>query len=149
MLFSILNQCRPLLLVSVSIGTLVATGACTGLAVGPEAKAQIPVPASRDSAYVRARRAQAEIFTLDMVDSSGGRIAGTRYPSAQAKQNSGASCRVTLSLGIQGDAQQANITTTSRWVAPRQMSEQASQACEQERAQVLERITQTIVPPAK
>ena len=151
MLSPTLNKCRrPLLLASVSIWALIATSACTGLAAGPEAKAQLPVPASRDSAYVRARRAvQAETFTLDMVDSSGGRLAGTRYPSANAKLGSGAACRVTVMMGIQGDAQQANITTTSRWVAPTRMSEQASQVCEQERAQVLERITQTVVPPAK
>lgn len=151
MLSPTLNQCRrPLLLVSVSIWTLVATSACTGLAAGPDAKAQLPVPASRDSAYVRARRAlQAETFTLDIVDSSGGRLTGTRYPSANAKLGSGAACRVTLMLGIQGDAQQANITTTSRWIAPTQMSAQAPEVCEQERAEVLERITQTVVPLAK
>lgn len=144
------NKCRRPLLVSASIWTLIASSACTGLAAGPESKAQMPVPASRDSAYVRARRAvQAEIFTMDVVDSSGGRLVGTRYPSNNAKLGSGAACRVKLTLNIQGDAQKADLTATSRWVAPTQMSSQASQVCEQERAQVLERITQTVVPPGK
>src|SRR5678815_596268 len=97
MLFPTFSQCRPLLLIS----TLVGTSACAGLTAGPEAKAQLSVPASRDSAYVRARRAvQAETFTLDMVDSSGGRLAGTRYPSTNAKLGSGAACRVTLMLSL-------------------------------------------------
>ena len=145
---STLNQCRrPLLGASVVIWAVMATSACTGLAAGPESKAQVPVPASRDSAFVRARRAvQAETFTLDKVDSSGGQLVGTRYPSANAKVGSAAACRITLMLGIQGDAQQANVTTTSRWVAPTRMSAEAPKVCEQERAQVLERITQTVAP---
>jgi hypothetical protein len=145
------NTCRrPLLLVSASIWTLIVASACTGLAAGPESKAQLPVPASRDSAYVRARRAlQAETFTMDVVDSSGGRLAGTRYPSNNAKLGSGAACRVKLMLNVQGDAQKADVTTISQWVASTQMSSQASQVCEQERAQVVERIGQTVVPPGK
>jgi hypothetical protein len=37
---------------------LVVIGACTGRVAGPERSEVTPVPASRDSAYVRARRAQ-------------------------------------------------------------------------------------------
>jgi hypothetical protein len=124
------------------------TSACTGLAAGPESSTQTPVPASRDSAYVRAHRAVvAEAFTLDVVDSSGGRLVGTRFPSSSAQLGSAASCRVRLALAIGGNEQQAEIGATSRWLAPEGMSDKAPQVCEQERADVLERIAQTVAPP--
>jgi hypothetical protein len=126
-----------------------ATG-CTGLVAGPEANAVAPVAASRDSAYVRARRAvQAEAFTVDIADSLGGRLTGTRYTSSNAKIGSSAACRVLLRLRIQGDNQQAQVATTSRWLAPEPMEEQAATVCEKERGDVLTRVAQTIEPPAQ
>jgi hypothetical protein len=128
--------------------TVGATGACTGLTAGPDSSAQTPVPVSRDSAYTRARRAvTAESFTLDVVDSSGGRLIGTRFPSSSAKLGSAGACRIMLALAIEGNATQSEVGTTSRWLAPAAMSDKAPQVCEQERVQVLERIAQTVAPP--
>src|ERR687890_149728 len=77
--------------------------ACTGLTAGPEVSAVTPVPVSKDSAWVRTKRAlTAEVFTLDVQDSLGGRITAMRYPSATAKAGTAASCRVQLSLGLDG-----------------------------------------------
>src|SRR5215207_10113435 len=98
---------------------VLSTGACTGLVAGPETASVTPVPASRDSAYVRARRAlQGEAFTLDLVDSAGGRLTGSRWPSASAQQGSSAACHVSIALRIEGDATRSEVTSTSRWVAP-------------------------------
>ena len=128
-------------------GYLAANG-CTGLAAGPEASAQTPVPVSQDSAWARARRAlSSEAFTLDVVDSSGGRLIGTRYPSAGAKQGTQPACSMTLALGIRGDAEQAELSSTSRWIASEKMADKAPEVCERERTQVLERIASTIAPP--
>jgi hypothetical protein len=130
---------------------IVASGtvACTGLVAGPERTSVTPVPASRDSAYVRARRAlQGESFTLDMVDSAGGVLTGTRWPSASAQQGTSAACHVTAALSIDGDESHSRVSSTSRWVAPRGMSDKAPDVCEQERVQVLERTVQVLVPPA-
>ena len=122
-------------------------GSCTGLAAGPETSSVTPVPASRDSAYVRARRAlQGESFTLDVVDSAGGRLTGTRWPSASAQQGTAPACHVTLALQIRGDATRSEVASTSRWVAPRTMSDKAPTVCEEERAGVLERANQVLVP---
>jgi hypothetical protein len=88
----------------------------------------------------------AESFTMDVTDSLGGRLVGTRYPSSNAQLSSGAACRVRLEVGIQGDTQQADVSTTSRWVAPSKMLDKAPQVCEQERADVLQRISQTVAP---
>jgi hypothetical protein len=135
------------LLAIATAGPLAATG-CTGLAVGPEASAQTPVPVSRDSAWVRARRAlTTEAFTVDVVDSTGGRLIGTRYASANAKLGTQPACRMTLALGIRGDAQQSELSSTSRWVASEKMADKAPEVCERERAQVLERIASTVAPP--
>jgi hypothetical protein len=124
--------------------------ACTGLVAGPEATAIAPVTASRDSAYVRARRAvQAEAFTVDIVDSLGGHITGIRYPSSNAQIGSSAACRVRLVLQVRGDSARAQVATTSSWLAPEPMAEQAPTVCEKERAEVLTRVTQTIEPPAQ
>ena len=127
---------------------LLALGGCTGLVAGPESQASTPVPASRDSAYVRARRAlAAESFTLDVTDSSGGRLTGTRWPSSSAKQGSSAACHMTLALQIQGDNSSSEVKSTSRWVAPATMSDKAPTVCEQERTQVLERTALVLNPP--
>ena len=135
------------LLAIATAGPLAATG-CTGLAAGPEASAQTPVPVSRDSAWVRARRAlTTEAFTVDVVDSTGGRLIGTRYASANTKLGTQPACRMTLALGIRGDAQQSELSSTSRWVASEKMADKAPEVCERERTQVLERIATTVAPP--
>ncbi len=126
---------------------LLAAPACTGLTAGPEVRAASPVPASRDSAYARVRRAlTAETFTLDVVDSLGGHITGTRFPSANSKVGSAQSCRVALALDVRGSADSAELASTSRWLAPEPMAESAPKVCEQERADVLERIQLTVAP---
>jgi len=122
--------------------------ACTGLVAGPEASAIAPVTASRDSAYARARRAvQAESFTLDIADSLGGRLTGTRYASSNAQIGSAAACRVRLELEITGDKGRAQVASASQWLAPEPMIEQAPKVCEKERTEVLARVTETIEPP--
>lgn len=127
---------------------LLCTGACTGLVAGPESSSVTPVPASRDSAYVRARRAlQGESFTMDVVDSAGGRLVGIRWPSASAQQGTSTACHVSLALEIKGDATRSEVASTSRWIAPGGMSDKAPTVCEQERTQVLERTNQALVPP--
>ncbi len=134
-------QPYPLLL------TLLASAGCTGLVAGPEASAVTPVSTSRDSAYVRARRAaQAEAFTIDLADSAEGRIIGTRYPDPKARLATAESCRVLLALQIEGDGQGAQVATTSRWIAPNQMESRAPEVCEQARTDVLARMAQTIEP---
>jgi hypothetical protein len=123
-------------------------GACTGLVAGPETSSVTPVPASRDSAYVRARRAlTGESFTMDVVDSTGGHLSGTRWPSSSAKQGTSTACHVTVALDIKGDATRSEVTSVSRWVAPGGMADKAPQVCEEERTQVLERTAQVLVPP--
>ena len=122
-------------------------GACSGLVAGPESRSVTPIPASRDSAYVRGRRAlQGESFTLDVVDSAGGRLTGTRWPSASARQATSSACHVSIALQIQGDDQRSEVTSISRWVAPGGMSDQAPKVCEEERSQVLDRTAQVLVP---
>jgi hypothetical protein len=121
---------------------------CTGLVAGPEVKASTPVPASRDSAYARTRRAlQAESFTLDVVDSSGGHLTGTRYPSGDAKLGTASQCRVAVALEVQGTGGQAAVASSSRWIAPGAMADKATTLCEQERSDVLDRMAQVLVPP--
>jgi hypothetical protein len=120
---------------------------CTGLVAGPGVKASTPVPASRDSAYARTRRAlQAESFTMDVVDSSRGHLTGTRYPSADARLGTSAKCRVAVALDVRGSEQQAVVASTSRWIAPDAMMDKASQVCEEERTDVLERMNEVLVP---
>lgn len=132
-------------------GGLLALGAlaCTGRVAGPEASSVTPVPASRDSAYVRARRAlQGESFTLDVIDSAGGRLTGTRWPSPSSAQlGTATACHVMLALQIRGDGSRSEVASTSRWLAPGSMSDKAPTVCEQERTQVLERTNQVLVPP--
>ena len=125
------------------------SSACTGLIAGPEVAASTSIPVSRDSAYARARRGlTSETFTMDVVDSTRGHLTGTRYPSSKAQLGTAGSCRVVLALDLSGDTRESTISTTTRWVAPEEMSDKASQVCEQERQQVLERIAQTLTPPA-
>src|SRR5437899_444315 len=113
--------------------------ACTGLSAGPEVSSVTPVPASRDSAWVRAKRAlTAEVFTLDVQDSVGGRLTAMRYPSANAKLGTPAACRVQLALAIQGEADRPEVASTSRWIAPEAMA--GSGACEKDRQETLDRI---------
>lgn len=130
--------------------TLSIATACTGLVAGPESTATAPVTVSRDSAYVRARRAvQAEAFTVDVADSLAGLITGTRYASSNAQIGTSAACRVRLALQVQGNSEGAQVATTSRWLAPEPMEEKAATVCEKERGEVLTRVNQTIEPPAQ
>jgi hypothetical protein len=123
---------------------------CTGLVAGPETSAATPVPVSRDSAWARARRAAtAEAITVDLADSLGGRIVGTRYSDPKAKLGAPGWCRLRLTLHVEGDQSQSELGTSSRWLAPEQMAGQAPTVCEQERTAVLARITQTVSPPAQ
>jgi hypothetical protein len=123
-------------------------GACSGLIAGPESSSITPIPASRDSAYARSRRAlQGESFTLDLVDSAGGRLTGTRWPSASARQGTSAACHVRVSLRIKGNENSSEVASSSRWVAPGRMNDVASSVCEQERIAVLDRTAQVLVPP--
>jgi hypothetical protein len=127
--------------------TLVGAG-CTGLSAGPEVSTTTPVPVSRDSAYVRAKRAvQAEGFTLDVQDSLGGRLAGLRYPSSTAQMGTAAACRVQLTLALQGGPERTEVGWTSRWIAPVAMAKTTNDVCETDRTETLDRIQQVIVPP--
>jgi len=119
--------------------------ACTGLAAGPEVSQVTPVPASRDSAWVRARRAlSAEVFTLDVQDSLGGRITAMRYPGSTAKPGTAEACRVQLALSLEGAADRAQVASTSRWIAPDVTSTSNPAVCEEERQETLDRILQVV-----
>jgi hypothetical protein len=143
--FSPRAYARP---IAIAVAGFLATSGCTGLAAGPQSSAQTPVPVPRDSAWARARRAlSSEAFTLDVVDSTGGRLIGTRYASANAKLGTQPACRMTLALGIRGDAQQSELSSTSRWIASEKMADKAPEVCERERTEVLERIATTVAPP--
>jgi hypothetical protein len=133
---------------SMPVALLAGTIACTGLVAGPESQSATPVPASRDSAFVRARRGlQGEGFTIDLADSTGGRLVGTRWPGSNAKLGTSTACHVKVDFHIQGNATSSELTSTSRWIAPGAMSDKAPQVCEQERSQVLARTVQVINPP--
>ena len=136
---------------SIYLLLLLSSGAsaCSGLVAGPESSNVTPVPGPRDSAYARSRRAlQGESFTLDVVDSAGGRLTGTRWPSASAQQGTSAACHVMVALQIKGDNSSSKVATTSRWVAPGGMSDKAPTVCEKERSEVLGRTAQVLVPPS-
>jgi hypothetical protein len=129
------------------LATQICLTSCTGLVGGPEVKASTPVPASRDSAYARTRRAlQAESFTMDVVDSTRGHLTGTRYPSADAKLGTSSKCRVAVALDVRGSEQQAEVASTSRWIARDAMMDKAPEVCEQERTDVFERMDEVLVP---
>jgi hypothetical protein len=89
----------------------------------------------------------AESFTLDVIDSSGGHLTGTRYPSANAQIGSSAACRVTLALDVTGGSSESEVQTDSRWISPAPMLDKAPKICEQERQDVLGRLAAVIVPP--
>lgn len=133
----------------VSLLILLAPAAgCTGLMAGPESTSVTPVPASRDSAYVRARRGlQGESFTFDKVDSTGGVLTATRWPSSSAQLGTASACHVSVALSITGDRDRAEVSTTSRWIAPGAMADKAPEVCEEERTEVLERTAAVLVPP--
>ena len=138
---------RPSLAI-VLLGTAAALGACSGLVAGPEVAGTTPVPASRDSAYTRARRGlTAESFTMDVTDSVHGRLVGTRYPSSSAKLGTPGVCRVLLEMSVSGGADAAEVSTTTRWVAPDEMTDTAPETCDEVRQGVVDRINQTLVPP--
>ena len=138
---------RALLVRSLPCFAPLLLAACTGLAAGPEVSAVTPVPASKDSAWVRAKRAlTAEVFTLDVQDSLGGRLTAMRYPSANAKPGTPAACRVGLALAIQGSGDHADLSSTSRWLAPEITSTSNADVCEQERQETLERILLVVAP---
>jgi hypothetical protein len=138
-------QARPALALPFVVALL--GGGCAGLVAGPEVAATTPVPASRGSAYVRARRGlTTESFTMDVVDSTHGRLTGTRYPSSNAQMGTAARCRVVLAMDVSGGADAGEVSTTTRWVAPEQMADKAPRVCEQERHDVVQRLTETLVP---
>jgi hypothetical protein len=115
---------------------------------GPESRSVTPIPASRDSAFVRARRAlTGEQFTIDLVDSTGGHLVATRWPGSNAKLGTATACHVRVDYRIQGDNASSEVKSTSQWVAPGSMSDKAPQVCEQERSDVLERTAQVMNPP--
>jgi hypothetical protein len=72
-----------------------------------------------------------------------------RNPLRQCQRKAGnpTSLPHDLALGIRGDAQQSELSSTSRWVASEKMADKAPEVCERERTQVLERIASTVAPP--
>jgi len=132
---------------AVSLPCLVLLAACGGLTAGPEVSAVTPVPASRDSAWVRAKRAlTAEVFTLDVQDSVAGRLTAMRYPSATAKMGTAAACRVQLSMALEGSGESSQVTSASRWIAPEAMATEEPDVCEQDRRETLDRILEVVAP---
>ncbi len=124
--------------------------ACTGLSAGPEVSSVTPVPASRDSAWVRAKRAlAAESFTLDVQDSVAGLITAMRYPSASARQGTQSVCRVHLAVALSGTREQSELASSSQWVAPVAMAAEKPQVCEQDRQETLDRILLVVAPAAQ
>ena len=140
----------PVALGSVPCLLSLLLAACTGLSAGPEMSAVTPVPASRDSAWVRAKRAlTAESFTLDVQDSVGGRITAMRYPSATAKVGTQAACRVHLAMALTGAAESSELASSSQWVAPATMATGKPELCERDRQETVNRILLVVVPPAQ
>jgi hypothetical protein len=138
---------RPLAPRPIPCLVLLLLAACTGLAAGPEVTAVTPVPASRDSAWVRAKRAlTAEVFTVDVQDSLRGRITAMRYPSSSAKVGTAAACRVQLALALDGSPDGAQVASTSRWIAPEVTSGSNAGVCEKERQETLDRILLVVAP---
>jgi hypothetical protein len=84
---------------------------------------------------------------MDVVDSAGGRLTATRWPSSSGKLGSSQACHVSAALQIKGDAVQSEVSATTRWIAPGGMQAKAPTICEQERNYVLSRLTQTLAPP--
>lgn len=147
---------RPATLRLIPCLGFILQAACTGLVAGPEVSAVTPVPVSRDSAWVRAKRAlTSEVFTLDAQDSLQGTITAMRYPAASAKLGTAAACRVQLALALQGSPDGApvgspdgaQVSSTSRWIAPEASSASNSRLCEQDRQETIERIMLVVAPP--
>jgi hypothetical protein len=90
---------------------------------------------------------QAETFTVDLADSVGGHIVATRYAGASAKLGNPTACRLKVALDVRGSGEAVQVATTSRWLAPEPMQEQAPVVCEKERTDVLARVAETIEPP--
>jgi hypothetical protein len=131
--------------VATPISCLVLFTAC-GLTAGPEVSTVTPVPASRDSAWVRAKRAlTAEVFTLDVQDSVGGKLTAMRYPSATAKVGTAAACRVQLAMTLEGSGESSQVTSASRWIAPEVMASKPD-LCESDRRETLDRILVVVAP---
>jgi hypothetical protein len=127
---------------------ILPASACTGLMAGPESTSVTAVPASRDSAYVRARRGlTGESFTLEKADSAGGVLVATRWPSSSARLGTAGACHVSVAMKINGTQERSEVSTTSRWIAPGAMADEAAKVCDKERTEVLERTAQVLVPP--
>lgn len=88
------------------------------------------------------------MFTLDVQDSVGGRLTGTRSPSATAKVGTAAACRVQLALAIRGTPENAELASASRWIAPQVMASAKADLCEQDLKETLERIRRVVAPAA-
>jgi len=88
------------------------------------------------------------VFTLDVQDSVGGRLTGTRSPSATAKVGTAAACRVQLALAIRGTPENAELASASRWIAPQVMASAKADLCEQDLKETLERIRRVVAPAA-
>ena len=109
-----------------------------------------PVPASRDSTWIRAKRAlTAESFTLDLQDSVGGRITAMRYPAAAADTDTPAACRVHIAVAVTGAGERSELASRSQWIAPEVTASKKPDFCEQDRQETLDRILLVVVPPAK
>ena len=127
---------------------LLLLAACTGLAAGPEVSAVTPVSASRDSAWVRTKRAlTTEVFTLDVQDSLGGRLTAMRYPSATAKPGTprrvGWASRCAIEGGrISQPGEHEPLDRAGGHVGTQR------QVCEQERQETLDRILLVVAPAA-
>ncbi len=138
----------PRLSLILLLAAVPAYGGCGRLVAGPEVSATTAVPASRDSAYVRARRGlSGETFTMDVTDSAGGHLTGTRYPSQSAQLGTGEICRVVLAMDVTGDEGQASVATRTRWVAPATMADKAPEVCEESRQEVMDRVDDVLAPP--
>lgn len=128
--------------------SLLLLPACTGLAAGPAVQSSATVPVARDSAWARARRGfSAEVLTIDLVDSIGGTLVGRRYPKSSALETAPEQCQVMVHLSFAPAGDATGLTWDSRWVAPKEMAASKPEFCERERAQLVERIQQTIEPP--
>lgn len=134
---------RPLLLCS-----LLLLPACTGLVAGPVVQSSGTVPVTRDSAWARARRGfSAEVLTIDLADSLAGTLRGRRYPKSSALETAPEQCQVSVNLAFTTAGDGTGLSWDSRWIAPTEMASSKADFCERERAQLVERIQQTIRPP--
>ena len=120
---------------------------CTGLQAGPVVTTSGTITASRDSAWVRARRGfSAEVMTLDMVDSVGGVLTGRRYPKSSDPETSVVQCQIVVKLKLAPSGEGTDTGWDSRWVAPMELATNKPEMCDRERETVVARIQQTIQP---